>query len=132
LNDRRLRLFNKKWHLDPESGCHVWAAARDADSYGLFWDGTKTRLAHIVAWEHQYGPVPPDKEIDHKCRVRSCTNVEHLELVTHAENVERGLNARTLAAYSAAYKFLGSEQKQGPKFQAPEIFEKILAGEIEN
>jgi hypothetical protein len=34
-------------------------------------------------------------ELDHKCRARRCVNPDHLELVTHRENILRG---QTIAA----------------------------------
>ena len=47
------------------------------------------QLAHRVAWEDARGPIPDGLTIDHLCRVRNCVNVEHLELVTIAENNRR-------------------------------------------
>jgi len=38
-------------------------------------------------------------EIDHLCRVRCCVNPDHLEAVTHRENILRG---NTFAAVNAA------------------------------
>jgi hypothetical protein len=37
------------------------------------------------------GPIPPNREIDHLCRVRSCVNPAHLEVVTNRENCRRGI-----------------------------------------
>jgi hypothetical protein len=34
-------------------------------------------------------------ELDHICRVRNCVNPDHLEPVTHAENMRRSSNWRT-------------------------------------
>jgi hypothetical protein len=35
------------------------------------------------------GPIPEGLEIDHLCRVQLCVNPEHLEAVTHRENMLR-------------------------------------------
>jgi hypothetical protein len=43
--------------------------------------------------------IPPDFDIDHLCRNRRCVNPEHLEAVTHRENMVRG---DTFAARNAA------------------------------
>jgi HNH endonuclease len=50
--------------------------------------------AHHVAWRQRYGPVPDGLELDHLCRIKACCNPDHLEAVTHAENVHRDLVAR--------------------------------------
>jgi hypothetical protein len=35
------------------------------------------------------GEVPKGLEIDHLCRKRECCNPEHLEVVTHKQNMQR-------------------------------------------
>ena len=78
-----------------DTGCHVWTAAKDKDGYGQFRDGDKIRQAHIWAWEHSTGnPLPSGFELDHICRNRSCVNPQHLELVTHSENIKRQREAQ--------------------------------------
>ncbi len=42
-----------------------------------------------MAWEEQVGPIPDDKEMDHLCMNKACVNINHLEVVTHAENMRR-------------------------------------------
>ena len=48
------------------------------------------KLAHRVAYELRYGPIPLGLVLDHLCRIRWCWNPKHLEAVTQAENVDRG------------------------------------------
>ena len=66
-------------------GCWLWTGARDK-RYGRF----RGRLAHRAVYEEFVGLVPAGLELDHLCRNRLCTNPEHLEPVTHRENVLRG------------------------------------------
>lgn len=72
--------------------CHIWTGAgvKD-DGYGRIRVAGKTLLAHKVRWELERGPVPEGRELDHLCRQRACSNLEHLEPVTRAVNLRRGL-----------------------------------------
>jgi hypothetical protein len=73
------------YERDPVFGCLLAVGATDRDGY-VFWGKTR---AHIAAWERENGVRPPDMEIDHACRRRSCTALHHLELVTRSENEKR-------------------------------------------
>lgn len=54
-------------------------------------DGVLVRgTAHRIAWVLERGEIPAGLVPDHLCRVRNCIRVDHLELVTNAENVRRG------------------------------------------
>lgn len=52
----------------------------------------KAKSAHTVAYERKHGIMLPRRTaLDHLCRNRRCINPDHLEVVTTAENVRRGL-----------------------------------------
>ena len=87
--------FRAKIAID-DTGCHVWTAAKDKDGYGQFRDGDRIRQAHVWSWEQANGnPLPEGFEVDHVCRNRACVNAEHLELVTHGENMRRQREAQS-------------------------------------
>lgn len=69
--------------------CWLWTAST-IKGYGAFRLENQTVYAHRIAWEAVHGPIPAGVEIDHLCSVPRCVNPDHLELVTHAENVRRG------------------------------------------
>ena len=72
------------------TACWVWRDGRTRLGYGKIKRDGVNLLAHRFAWTREHGPIPKGLELDHLCRVRACVNPEHLELVTHAENVRRG------------------------------------------
>jgi hypothetical protein len=81
--------------VDLSTPCILWPKQKDKDGYGRITFKQRRLLAHRWAWEQQNGQIPNGLEIDHLCRVRSCINVQHLELVTHQENVRRRGKQRT-------------------------------------
>lgn len=75
---------------DLVGGCWLWAGAISPGGYGVMcfgrrWHQRSVR-AHRLAYEAWRGPIPPELVIDHKCRVRSCVNPEHLRAVTKRTN----------------------------------------------
>jgi hypothetical protein len=78
--------------------CILWTGVLNDQGYGR----RGARLAHRVAWEEQYGPIPAGLTIDHMCHDpkvcklgrecphRRCVNVEHMALVTGSGNASRG------------------------------------------
>lgn len=77
--------------VDIQDDCMMWTAYCLPSGYGMTSEGT---YPHRLMYEIFIGPIPPDTEIDHLCRNPSCINPEHLEAVTHLENVRRGEKAQ--------------------------------------
>jgi hypothetical protein len=73
----------------PDGDCIRWTGVHGPKGYGRIGVDGKTKIVHRVAYEVLVGPIPDGLEIDHRCRVRDCINVQHLEPVTHLENVRR-------------------------------------------
>lgn len=91
--------FHEKYRVDPETGCWLWTDKPDRHGYGEFWMNGRNHRAHNAAYVLLVGPIPDGLEPDHLCRVTLCVNPDHLEPVTHRENMLRG---ETLGARNAA------------------------------
>lgn len=77
--------------VDLPNGCLQWTAGIDDNGYGEFNIAPNNVVyAHIFAWQLDHGAIPEGFELDHLCRNRSCVNVNHMEIVTHFENLRRG------------------------------------------
>lgn len=70
--------------------CWIWTGYKSKGGYGKFWDGSRTVLAHRLAYEWLIEPVPAGLVSDHICRNRACVNPGHIEPVTNAVNIRRG------------------------------------------
>src|SRR5699024_1476681 len=69
-----------------ETGCLLWMGRADTRGYGRICIDGMPRLVHRVAWDQADAPIPPKMQVDHRRWVASCRNVDHLRLVTQAEN----------------------------------------------
>ena len=69
----------------------------------LIYGGTLNRKGyphnrHRRDWVTANGPVPSGMELDHLCRQRDCIRLDHLELVSHRENMRRSSIGRAAEA----------------------------------
>lgn len=105
FGDERLpERFWSKVLPEPNSGCWLWTSAI-SHGYGVLGRGTRLEgnvFAHRLSFETLVSVVPSHLELDHLCRVRCCVNPAHLEPVTHAENIRRGMAPTSVAARHAS------------------------------
>lgn len=98
------------------SGCWLWTAAKNARSggYPVFTIAGRLRLAHRVSLRYFSGPFNEASDVDHLCRNSLCVNPEHLEAVTHDENMARGAIYGAPAIRARINAGMTSMRKVGP------------------
>lgn len=86
---KRLMLYLLQRYAIDKNGCWVWLQQRKL-GYGAMsvrpYGGFQ---AHRVSYTAYKGKIPKGLFIDHLCRNRYCINPDHLEPVTHEENIRR-------------------------------------------
>lgn len=81
-----------------DTGCWIWDGHLTSGGYGGLREranGGRGRSvkAHRWYYEQLVGPAPEGLVLDHLCRNRACVNPAHLQLVSHKENILRGVGA---------------------------------------
>lgn len=83
------RVMATVWYID---GHWITTAVDTIHGYGQVSagrNGASPLKSHRVTYEHHRGSIPEGMVIDHLCRVKSCVNPDHLEVVTQSENCRR-------------------------------------------
>jgi hypothetical protein len=94
LNTDRIRRIFHKIRITP-NGCWEWTASGHS-GYGSLTFRRKGYLTHRFMYAWLVAPIPIGlggdiPQLDHLCRNRRCCNPAHLELVSLAENLRRGI-----------------------------------------
>lgn len=75
--------------------CWIWKGVTDPLGYGRISKGAAgSALAHRESYVQSGRSIPPGASLDHLCRNPSCVNPDHLDPVTHRENILRGAGTK--------------------------------------
>lgn len=89
----RLKLDGDHW---------LWTGWHNDVGYPYVRYDGRDQPAYRVIWQLLRGPIPDGMELDHTCVTPPCCNPDHLEVVTHAENVLR-IRHRQMACRKAGH-----------------------------
>lgn len=102
---------------EPNTGCWLWMGTTCPLGYGhvrLSRAERKVRsnLAHRIAYERAFGPIPAGLKCCHRCDVPSCVNPDHLFLGTQKDNLrDMFAKGRARPAGVAPRGFLTDEER---------------------
>jgi hypothetical protein len=80
------------------NGCWVWQGPMTRQGYGYTVLGGKKLQAHRLAVMGALGAELGSQSVHHKCANRACVNPDHLQPVTHQENVAEMLSRQSYLA----------------------------------
>lgn len=91
--------------VDKGHGCWEWQGAKGTGGYGRWNVGGKHFHAHRAAWSiANDAAIPADLVIDHICHNTICVRPDHLQAVTHKENIENYLPVRSSSGFRGVHK----------------------------
>lgn len=76
-----------KTRVERAGDCILWTGAMTGEYGCVRYNGRSTRV-HRVKWIETNGPIPDGMKVDHMCWNTRCINIDHLRLVTQAENLQ--------------------------------------------
>lgn len=80
-------------NVDKTEYCWEWTGQKFKGGYGQFWLDYKFIGAHRQSYLWEHGSIPEGYDVDHfECDNTSCVRPSHLKAVTHAQNIQRGMD----------------------------------------
>jgi hypothetical protein len=98
MEDRFLKFVNKT------EECWLWTGHCGTGGYGQFKLGGKPQAAHRVAFRLWVGEIPAAAVIHHRCATKACVRPDHLQAVSHQDNVAEMMKRTAYEAEIATLK----------------------------
>jgi HNH endonuclease len=93
--------YGPPYKVNEVTKCWIWQRSTDKDGYPYFKSDGAVIRAHRFYFVCAGKRIPEGKELDHLCQNRLCVNPDHMEPVTHVENVRRGRRCNHLTLEKA-------------------------------
>lgn len=115
-----------------DNGCWIWSKCLTHSGYGRFQYRGKTLRTHRFSYELEYGPIPSNIYVCHRCDNPSCVNPLHLFLGTAKENTQDMILKGRLKRDRGENKGI-SYRKESGKWRARYMknYKNILVGEFD-
>lgn len=76
--------------MNSTDGCWLYAGTIHHTGYGVINGmNNKPLLVHRIMYENFKGEIPPKMDIDHICNNPPCINPDHLQALTHHDNMRK-------------------------------------------
>ena len=79
--------FLNCYTINQKTNCWEWAGVIHSTGYGQININCRSIYAHIYFYTLKVGLIPSDSELHHRCNNKLCVNTEHLEIVSHRQNM---------------------------------------------
>lgn len=94
--DRALVYVRDRTLVDGLSGCWQWQKATSPSGYGVMRWGDRVWRAHRFTYHYLKDYLHKSEPVHHRCANRGCVNPEHLQVVSHHDNVAEMLGRQFL------------------------------------
>ena len=94
------KLFQTYIKVLPQTSCWEYLGAKDSQGYGRMFLGGKECKAQRVAYQMEYGPLPPKARLLHllpdgQCIGRACCNPDHLKVFEPLSHIAESQTRKT-------------------------------------
>jgi len=92
-----LQLIKKiNQNITIENDCHLWQKGLNTDGYAKTYFNNKTIAVHRFIYFYNNPNKNKAKAVHHICGNRNCINLQHLQLISHNQNLAESLRVKEL------------------------------------